>query len=373
MVTAMLKECLYLLLIAPVALSLFSNLPGIDRFCSLKKETIQCDIHVVNLLRFNDIRMLISDISDAHDVILNITCASTGEVQMSWPMKSRNIKELWIHGCHINGFYFKTYVKMSDIPDKLLSLAIENSVIETNIFNALKIFSNEVSKGLECGQLTLNTFIMRNISYKFVLEPNDVSNLETNGVLVDLGDVAIEDKSSSIYHCIYKHLEVIDISKSSDGMTHFILPFENSEYPNLTLFNMSNSRIISYPDLFRTWEDLFPNLEILDLSGNAIHNFSVTSNAAIVNKRTNPLFVNLRDNQFEYVPSIIKHILQRRIPLVVDLSENPLKCGCDTLLYKDYLIRLLTTYDNFDSLRDATCLQLYGKTIPILDLGDLNC
>jgi hypothetical protein len=45
MVTAMLKESLYLLLIAPVALSLFSNLPGIDRFCSLKKETIQCDIH----------------------------------------------------------------------------------------------------------------------------------------------------------------------------------------------------------------------------------------------------------------------------------------------------------------------------------------
>jgi hypothetical protein len=76
-----------------------------------------------------------------------------------------------------------------DIPDKLLSLAIENSVIETNIFNALKIFSNEVSKGLECGQLTLNTLIMRNISYKFALEPNDVSNLETNGVLVDLESV----------------------------------------------------------------------------------------------------------------------------------------------------------------------------------------
>lgn len=348
--------------------SVFSNLPGLDRFCGLSDKAIQCNIPVVNFLDFRDIRKLLSDLSGTSIVILNITCGNVGQLRLPWPMKSRNINELWVDGCHVHGFH-EFDSSMSDIPDRMVKLKLENSIIESSVFDTLSIFSKE---SFDCGQQTLSSLVMRNISYELVLEPKDVTGLESKGVIMDAGDVLLPNKEPSTKMCNYNDLEKIDISNSIDGMTYFILPLENSEFPKLTHFNMSNNSLISFPDLMKNWEVTFPNLENLDLSANELDNIDFSSSTT-ASKRHKPLVVNLRNNLFVNVPPIVSQLLQRPVPILVDMRDNPLICGCDTLLYKTYLKRAIQTYPSIENLQDTTCLQKSGQKTKILELEVNNC
>ncbi|VDI61399.1 Hypothetical predicted protein [Mytilus galloprovincialis] len=360
---------LYLMILMHAAsASVFSNLPGLDRFCSLSDNVIQCNIHVVNFLDFRDIRKLVSDLSGTTVVILNITCGDVGQLRLPWPMKSRNINELWVDGCHVHGFH-EFDLSMSDVPDRLVKLKLQNSVIESSVFDTLSIFSKE---SFDCGQQTLSSLVMRNISYELILEPKDITGLESKGVIMDAGDVLLANKEPSTKMCNYKDLEKIDISNSVDGMTYFILPLQDSEYPKLTLFNMSNNSLLSFPDLMINWEVTFPNLETLDLSANELDYIDFSSSTT-ASKRHKPLFVNLRNNLFVKVPPIISQLLQRPVPILVDIGDNPLVCGCDTLLYKTYLQSVIKTYPFIEDLQDTTCLQTSGQKTKILELEVNNC
>lgn len=362
------KVYVFLWLFHSASPSVFSNLPGLDRFCKVTaREKIQCDIHVVNYLEFKDVRKLFFDLPETAHIVLNISCGENGQVRLPWPMKSKNVLELFVENCKVFGFN-DADTKFAKFSDRLVSLQMKSCVIESGVLEAIHVFSNQVSK---CGQQTLVSLIMKNISYDLVIEPKDFSKLSSNGIMMDSGDVHLKDKLESGQVCRYKDLEVIDISGSPDGMTYFVLPLENSEFPKLTIFNMSNSKIILFPEIFINWEYSFPNLEILDISSNDISAFDlVQSNPdASVSRRVVPLYLNLRNNRLTKVPAVGK----QNIPVIVDVRDNPLVCGCDIIAYRTYLKEILKMYPTFKDLLDVTCIGKNDRIVGLLNLSVDNC
>lgn len=352
----------------PASFSIFSNLPGLDRFCKESDGKIQCDIHVVNFLDYKDVRRLFVDLPETAHIVLNITCAEKGQVRLPWPMKSRNILELSVDNCEVFGFHDADSKLVLDFPDRLVSLQMYRCTIESGVLEAIHVLSNQVSR---CGQQTLASLIMKNISYELVVEPKDLSKLSSNGIVMDAGDLALEDKLNSGQVCRYKDLEIIDISESPDGMTYFVLPFENSEFPKLTVFNMSNSGIVVFPEIFKNWHNIFPNLEILDLSFNDIEMLHLSKselNSSIA-PRSGPLYLNLRSNRFTKVPTLF----EQTSPVIIDLRDNPLQCGCDVIKYRTYLRNMVKLYPSYEYVFDATCTQKDDSVHRIGNITVENC
>ena len=143
-------------------------------------------------------------------------------------------------------------------------------------------------------------------------------------------------------------LEEVDLSGSSfleEG--NQTLPGSSLQYnENLKIVKMSRLNIMNIE------HDAFVNnykLEYLDLAMN-----NLSSNIYFNVSATSVSFLNLSHNKIGFFRADFISNLNQKVPLVVDLSNNPLLCNCETL---DFISWIQNTDVNFTRLDSYQCID----------------
>lgn len=349
-----------------------------DRNCPLNMaENIRkCKIYIDNfMLDFNDFREWTSKLSQSTKVILEVSCSRNGRIFLPWPMKANGLIRLEVTGCTLEGFTSE-FNKSSNLVDELEDLVLDNCISKTNLDNIFDIIYKPVSRQYDCGQETLYSVVRRNISYSFKDSKHTKLTKHQERLLMSAGDVLINKAKHAQYICRYPNLEHIDESTSrSRSKLYLRLMTSYSEYPKLQTFLLSENGYTRIPQEFVDWQTSFPQLEYLDMSKNNIVKFNFLGKSLKGNGiRKRPLVVNLSYNAITVIPINIVDYMTATVPVIVDITGNPLKCDCNFLRYKRYVMDVLHKYPMFRRLSAITCHSAnVGRRIRLIDYSNNNC
>lgn len=312
--------------------------------------TLKCGVRSGKTLRYTDIKKW-SDCLGDQKISVDIICRPGGNLNLPWPMKAKNVVNLFVRGCRITGFFdHLTWSNITAIPDTLQHLLIDNATIEVSTTDLANVIINTVktSDVVDCGQQSIVTYTFRNIVYDIIfsggMEPDILNH-------PDVVFTAIS-KTSGEYTCRYPYLMIFDESGSkSRSRMYFNFLTENSQFPVLRVYNLSDNGFTYISPELQSWQNYFPCLSVLDLSRNGIQNVSFLPlglNSCGPDQR--PLVVNLQHNRITEVNLNVLNQMRRRPGVILDLRNNPLSCASVRFALADYARSAAEAYPEYSAL-----------------------
>lgn len=380
--TKMLKNNVFVILIGLSFISfiLCQSRNYFDRKCPVnnRKGVRKCKIYIDNnTLNFNDFRVWTSELAESTKVALEVSCGPNGRMFLPWPMKAKGLVKLEVRGCTIEGFTSE-FNKTSKLVDELQDFTLDSCVSVMSLDDIFDLIYTPVSQEYDCGQQTIHSSVIRNMTYSFPdLNPKDQSlNTHQEDLLMSSADVLVDKSEQTRYTCSYPNLEYIDMSTSrSRSKLHLRLMTDHSKYPKLRTFLLSDNGYKRIPQELINWRKSFPQLEYMDMSKNSITklDFLGTSfNRRIRRKR--PLVVNLSYNSVKTIPYNIVEYMNGTLPIIVDLTGNPFSCDCNFLRYKKYVMDVVRKYPKFKRLSLIKCYSTRTRRrIKLADYDNYNC
>lgn len=311
-------------------------------FCS---HTIQDQWNFVNFRSWLD-----SLKTPVDHVELSLRCLEGGSVVLPWPMRARGLKKIKITNCVVEGF-FSEYNLEPAYPDSLVDFSMIDCIIRTDVnSNIQRTLMTTISKSYSCGQQTIRSHVMRNISFSFLLTSSPPSSKT-----LDRAFSAMRRQSKTRdFTCNYDNLLQLEESNSdSISSVHFEVMTDISSYSSLRTFNFSSNRMTRLPDHLREWHKYFPTLEVLDLSKNHLRSFSFEKPKSLGRRKI--FFVNLQHNKISDVPRDIASYLDEPIPVILDLRNNPILCTYNTIELVKYLNKIKNMFPVLNFLTDIRC------------------
>lgn len=351
-----------------------------DRKCPVnnRKGVRKCKIYIDNnTLNFNDFRVWTSELAESTKVALEVSCGPNGRMFLPWPMKAKGLVKLEVRGCTIEGFTSE-FNKTSKLVDELQDFTLDSCVSVMSLDNIFDLIYTPVSQEYDCGQQTIHSSVIRNMTYSFPdLYPKDQSlNTHQEDLLMSSADVLVDKSEQTSYTCRYPNLEYIDRRASRSRSNLYLgLMTDYSKYPKLHTFVLSDNGYKRMPQELINWRKSFPQLEYMDMSKNSITKFDflgTSFNRRIRRKR--PLVVNLSYNSVKTIPYNIVEYMNGTLPIIVDLTRNPFRCDCNFLRYKKYVMDVVRKYPKFKRLSQIKCYSIRTRRrITLADYNNYNC
>lgn len=323
------------------------------RYCRTNLHGDQdCMLTVAYWFNFVDFRHWLDKLLDpVGDVSLNIHCFNGAYIYLPFPYRARHLKKLKVNNCLIRN-YLSEWKAQKNYPDSLKDLEIVHSEIEVDLPTMEDVVSNLVTKETDCGQETLETLVMRNVTFKPVsIKPQTEQQTKS---LLDSFQTFLEKMKSVEYMCNYKQLQLLERSGVETLNKNFMdAQTERAYYPRLRTFILNSNNIVNFPVQFSNWREYFPTLREIDLSNNSVENF--TFNIPI-EKTMNfvPLLINLKNNKIRSVPLNIDKYLSSS-PIILDLRENPIECDCNAKRLGNYLRAVRRRFPLYKQLTEFVC------------------
>lgn len=283
-------------------------------------------------------------------VELSLQCLNSGSVFLPWPMRARALKKFEMRNCAIKG-YFSEYNQDPAYPDTLNEISMIDCTIETDInTNIQRTLFTRVSKSYSCGQQTVRSHVMRNISFSFL----PTSSAPPLNVLNRVFSAMRRQSKNRDFTCNYDNLFHLEESQSdSISSIHFEVMTDISNYHNLRTFNFSSNLLTHLPNHLRQWHKYFPTLEVLDLSKNRLRKFDFEKPKTFGRRKI--LFVNLQHNRISDVPENIASYIDGPVPVILDLRNNPIRCTYNTFELVKYLNKINDMFPVLSFMTDIKC------------------
>ncbi|CAC5389671.1 unnamed protein product [Mytilus coruscus] len=333
----------------------------------------KCEVFVDSRLDFIDFRQWTSELDSAVKVSLDVTCSSEGTFFLPWPFKARGLIKLNVKGCVLEGFFPETLTQ-TNLKDELQELFLDNCVIASNMKHVIYLFNKPLTQEIDCGQQTLQRSVFRNISY---MSTNKTDEITIDEFLKIFSFVQFFNRLGKIrYRCKYSNLKYIDESISSTRSKYsFLLMTAYSDFPKLHTFRWTGNGYRSVPQELIDWWKYFPQLKLLDLSYNNISTFDFLGAASTETvSKSEPLVVNLSQNSVTEIPVDMPDYLTGSVPIIVDLTGNPLRCDCNFLRYKSYVMNALKRFEKYENLSRITCYSaIMHRKIELVNYRNNNC
>jgi hypothetical protein len=315
---------------------------------------MQCNVNNGQFLDYRDIRNW-SGKENSKKYSVRINC-NGGTVYLPWPFKARNVVSLEIYNCKVLGFLSEMTTELN-IADELKALILSGVSVEIPLRKMLQLGDrmNKVSRSADCGQLTLEKLVFKDIHYELKMTPEERDGVKQNSFLGNMK----HSHSQQTHPCVYKSLKYLDESGSrKSGQYHLKLIPEYSRFPSLEVYNMSRNEVGHVPSAFRNLHSgKFPALRHIDFSNNFLRAFEF--DLPTDPKKCKLEIIDLHNNQIRSVSPVITHKLKDMGTILVDLRQNPMKCGCHLAIFKQYLGRLYRNTSDIEYkqiLTDITCL-----------------
>ena len=372
--------------------------PGWDEFCKLQEESTDkvkhyfCDIQIRHSGKWNFFTLKKHITEKTVKYKFDIHCENQANISVQWPLKAKNIVHLEIKNCklehYLRGHSSKT---PTNISDELEHLHFEDCMVIMDIMDMLNIAGNisDLDKDYDCGhEETLKYYAYKNNSYEFgrsmeqFLESmfnNNASSMSAE--IINKGSEMLS-KSRLIKHkCIYKKLEYADLSVNRQtSKFHSELITENSDFPSLRVFNLSDNLMPNLPDVYKKWFRYFEKLEVMDLSHNYFTELEFDPSAEAWNKPV--LRMNMSYNKIsELKVSKLEELINMK-KLFIDFSHNPLNCTCTEetkqliTFVNDKSKWSQPNYQRYAFMMDLECVypeEIEGKRLADLKTKDLIC
>ncbi|XP_052060742.1 uncharacterized protein LOC127701019 [Mytilus californianus] len=334
----------------------------------------KCEIFVDSRLDFIDFKQWTSELERTVTVSLDVTCSSKGVFFLPWPMKARGLIKLNVKGCVLEGFFSESLTP-TNLKDELQELSLEDCVIASNLKRGVYLFNTPLTKEIDCGQQTLQRSVWRNISYMVTNKMEDITIDEFLKVFSSLNQF-FNRLGQIKYRCKYSNLKYIDESISiSRSKYSFLLMTAYSDFPKLHTFRWTDNGYISVPQELIDWRKYFPQLKLLDLSYNRITKFNFLESPSTEKvSKSEPLVVDLSQNSVTEIPVDMQDYLTGSVPIIVDLTGNPLRCDCNFLRYKNYVMNALKRFQKYENLSRITChsAKMHRK-VQLVNYFNNNC
>ena len=348
-----------------------------NRNCPVNRsnDVRECKMYVDTRLNFIDFRQWTSGLGNAVKVSLDITCSSNGRVYIPWPMKANGLVKLTIEGCTLEG-YASEFNTPTRLKDELQDLSLDNIVIVSNLDSIFDIIYKPVTPEYDCGQQTLRSAVRRNISYMFPNINDQRLSKRHEALLMSSADELIKKSKQKRYRCNYSELNYIDQSLSRTRSKLYLrLMTAYSEYPELQTFLIADNGYRRVPQELIDWRKSFPQLTLLDMSKNKISKFDfLGAPFKRMNTRSQPLVADLSNNLVTTIPLNMPDYLTGSVPIIVDLTGNPLNCNCDFLRYKNYAMEAIRRFGRYNHLSQITCYSpRSGRKISLANYRNNNC
>lgn len=284
------------------------------------------------------------------NVELYVKCENGASVFLPWPMRARSLQVVDIQGCLIRGFYDE-YETPANHSDSIVDLKIAHCVIEENQQDHIhRSLHRRPSRSFACGQESIVVMDTQNLTWTFPRFP--------------VGPRHQSHSTQSRYSCNYTHmiyLEETFQSLQEDG------PIRR-RYPVLKVATFSSNNLSCLPDRARHWSATAPLLEILDLSNNSIKQFQFDDPLD-----NHTLYVDLRNNSIADVPRNMTSYLKATRAVIIDLRHNPIRCSCDLLNFRDYLLQIRTRFPEWQNGTSVYC-RMNERTLDLVtDLTSQTC
>jgi hypothetical protein len=312
---------------------------------------IFCSFTIHDMWNFVHFRSWLESLkSPVKHVELSLQCLNKGSVFLPWPMRARSLKKFEIRNCAIKG-YFSEYNQDSAYPDTLDEISMIDCTIETDIkTNIHRTLFTRVSKSYSCGQQTVKSHVMRNISFSFL----PTSSAPPLSVLNRVFSAMRRQSKNRDFTCNYDNLFHLEESQSdSISSIHFEVMTDVSSYHNLRTFNFSSNLLTHLPNHLRQWHKYFPTLEVIDLSNNRLRKFDFQKPKAFGRRKI--LFVNLQHNRLSDVPKNIASYIEGPVPIILDLRNNPIRCTYNTFELVKYLNKINEMFPVLRFMTDIKC------------------
>lgn len=383
---------------------------GWEQFCvPRRKHQLQVDVQCfVNrqfsgLWKFDELKHHLAKQNIKYT--FTVKCEDAATISLYWPMKATNLRGISVENCRLDD-YFSGLEKQSDIPDELEYYVFRNNIIVVDVKNLILISKNPIDQDYDCGnEDTINYYVDRNTTYEFedsadyskliqsyYMRESKVPEVKNDVELIFSGlklprverkqlKQASKDfhaKIASAEHkCMFTSLFYKEDSPSDNGFSPNV---KNSNFPVLSIYNMSHSNLQTIPESFSKWFYHLQNLQLIDASHNNIKKFRFDSDVDVWDVPA--LTVNLSYNNITDIKAkqIVK--LAETKKLFVDFRNNPLNCSCtDTTkqliaFIKDKGKWSQPSYQRYSYIREMRCYypdSLRGKQLLDLTNKDLGC
>ncbi|XP_071173664.1 uncharacterized protein [Mytilus edulis] len=335
----------------------------------------KCDFFVDSQLDFTDFKQWTSELERAVKISLDVTCSSKGVFFLPWPMKARGLTKLHVKGCILDGFLSESFTP-TNLKDELQELSLDNCVITANMKQAIRLLSTPLTQEIDCGQQTLHRSVWRNITYT-QMSTNKKDDFETEKLVWNFSfDELLNRLGHRGYRCKYLHLTYLDKSISkSRSKHHFHLMTAYSDFPKLHTFLFPDNGYSTVPQELTDWRKYFPQLKLLDLSDNFITKFNFLGAPSTEKiSKSEPLVVDLSRNSVTEIPVDMQDYFTGSVPIIVDLTGNPLRCDCNFLRYKHYVMKVLKRFKQYENLSWITCYSaIMHQKIQLANYRNNNC
>ncbi|XP_061188862.1 uncharacterized protein LOC133197038 [Saccostrea echinata] len=264
---------------------------------------------------------------------LYISCETGASVFLPWPMRARSLKVLDINNCIIRGFYDE-YEDSANYTDSMVDLNMMNCVIEENQNDHIdRTLHRYPSESFACGQKSVVVVDIRNLTSTFPRLPS--------------GPKMDQHRNMTQTKCTYNHLihyeETFQYSQMENDSTI-------NYYPVLNVATFSSNNLSSVPEKARNWPSFFPALKVLDLSNNSIGEFDFE-----IPNENRTLYVDLRKNSVVDVSMNMTSYLRDDRAVVIDLRQNPIRCSCNVLDLKEYLLQINERFPEWAQGTEVYC------------------
>lgn len=338
--------------------------------------TMRCIVRKGEVLDYREIRNW-SEKESKGKLSFHISCEG-GFVYLPWPFKAKNVISLEVEMCTVLGLLSEMTISQT-IPDELTSLKLSNVSIEIPMAEMIYLNNNinHVQRNTDCGQLTLERLILKDIHYDLKMTPEERNEIQRGTYPSNNAD-----HGSVKQKCVYNHLKYIDESGSRQNRQYYLkLIPEYSEFPVLEVYNMSNNDLDHIPESFRHLHSgKFPSLRHIDFSHNLLNDFEF--DLPKDPKSCTLEEVNLSNNRITHISPGVTRQLKAVGKILVDLRGNPLRCSCGIVLFRQYLESLYASTNDVEKRRRAFEMTCFGRSavngkfaeITILDKTfDTNC
>ncbi|XP_062611209.1 uncharacterized protein LOC134273057 [Saccostrea cucullata] len=267
-------------------------------------------------------------------------------------MRARSLKVFDIHNCIIRGFYDE-YEDPANYTDSIVDLKMTNCVIEeTQNDHIDRTLHRYPSESFACGQKSVVVVDIRNLTSTFPRLPS--------GPKMDQHQNATQTKYSCTYNHLIHYEETFQYGQENDSTVNY--------YPVLNVVTFSSNNLTSVPEKGRNWPAYFPALKVLDLSNNSIAEFDF-----VIPNENHTLYVDLRKNSIVDVLMNMTSYLRDDGAVVIDLRENPIRCGCNILDLKEYLMQISERFPEWKQGTEVYCKTKDQKTRRIVDITMETC
>ena len=339
---------------------------------------------------FDDFRNAADGMPDnSYNIALDIECNYIGEVGLPWPMRANHLRYLSVDKCGIHDFYREFFNEsINTIPDTISYFRINDPAIYLSVDELIKLlrYSNtNMTKASTCGPEHAHAWHLQNFTYAFTGQPRELElNKTEENVVTKEGKKYFKNllKEKRI-SCNYDNLKIFDRSRSKTLEAKMIEKMiKDGKYPELKVFNMSDTMLLEIPDKLKDWRLHFPKLKVLDLRYNNISEFKSVTDHGRADEDPSTGVIDLRNNNITAVSYRTLRTMRHHHRVKVDIRSNPINCICEMRDFVNYLKNPnnnltkganVSKYLYFKDLSCANPPSLRGRRVVSLSDEDLGC